>query len=116
MEKLDAVRRSVAAISGDHARFLLPSDNEELLGITLAMAGEIGALYEQIDTLQRVLVSELGLSREKLDSYLPDTAALSARGEWHDAFVSRVMRPLTQEIERLKAQDGIAVPLGSGGD
>lgn len=116
MEKLAAVARSVAAEAGPRSRFLQPSDNDELLGITLALAGEVATLYERLDVLERVLEAGFGLSRETLDGFVASPEVLAQRGQWHDAFVTRLMRPLTQEIERLKAQGGAPVPESSGGD
>jgi hypothetical protein len=116
MDKNDAVVRSVAAQAGPRSRFLLPSDSDELLGITLALAGEVTTLYERLDTLERVIEQELALSREKLDGYEPTQADLAERGRWHEAFVNRLMRSLTQELARIKAQDGPPIPQGSGGE
>lgn len=116
MEKSDAVARSVAAQAGPRSRFLLPSDNDELLGITLALAGEVATLYERLDTLERVIEQDLGLDRARLDGYAATPADLAARGRWHDDFVNRLLRSLTQELARIKAEDGPPVPQASGGE
>ena len=116
MDKNDAVVRSVAAQAGPRSRFLLPSDSDELLGITLALAGEVTTLYERLDTLERVIEQELGLPRDRLDGFTATPADLAERSRWHDAFVNRLMRSLTQELARIKAEDGPPIPQTSGGE
>lgn len=116
MEKLSAVNRSVAAAAGPRANFLLPADNDNLLAITLALAGEVATLYERLDTIERVAEQQLGLSRTMLEAFVASPDVQAERGRWHEAFVARLMRTLTHEVAVLKAQDGPPIPQKSGGD
>lgn len=116
MEKLAAVKSSVAAEAGPRSDFLWPSDNDSILAITLALAGEVATLYERVDTIERVAGQELGLSRDKIDAFVASPAVQAERGQWHDAFVARIMRTLTQEVEVLKARGSRPIPEKSAGD
>ena len=116
MDKMAAVRRSVAAQAGPRADFLRPADNDTLLAITLALAGEVATLYERIDTIERVAEQELGLSRQKLDAFSPPPAVQAERSQWHDAFVARLMRTLSHQVATLQALDGPPIPERSAGD
>lgn len=116
MKKLAAVRSSVAAEAGPRPDILMPSDNDTLLSMVMALAGELAVLYERVDTIERVAEQELGLSRESLDSFVASPAVQQERSQWNEAFVTRLTRSLAQEVERLKAQGGPLVPTRSGGD
>ena len=102
MDKLAAVKRSVAAAAGPRADFLRPSDNDTLLAITLALAGEVATLYERLDTIERVAGQELGLSRDKLAAFVASATVQAERSQWHEAFVARLMRTLTHEVAVLQ--------------
>src|SRR3546814_20246903 len=80
MEKLAAVKCSVAAEAGPRSDFLWPSDTDTVLSIVMALAGEVATLYERVDTIERVVEQELGLSRAKLDAFVPSSAAPAERG------------------------------------
>src|SRR3546814_20069700 len=107
MEKLAAVKCSVAAEAGPRSDFLWPSDTDTVLSIVMALAGEVATLYERVDTIERVVEQELGLSREKLDAFVASSAAQAERGQWPDAFVARLVRRLTQDVAL--RQDGLRV-------
>src|SRR3546814_9420008 len=59
MEKLAAVKCSVAAEAGPRSDFLWPSDTDTVLSIVMALAGEVATLYERVDTIERVVEQEL---------------------------------------------------------
>jgi hypothetical protein len=105
MDKLEAVKRSVEATASARPHFLKDPDCDRLLAITLALAAELGTVYERLDTLEAVLAADHGLDRARLDRFEPDAATSKARLEWHDAFVRRVLRVLSQELNELKDSD-----------
>ena len=116
MEKIEAVARSVAAQAGPRSQFLAAADNDELLGITMALAGEVATLYERLDSLERVIEQDLGVPRQRLDAFAAGPEVLAERSRWHDAFVLRLMRSIQQELEHVRTREGPPIPEASAGE
>ncbi len=104
MDKLEAVRRSIAESAGPRPAFFKDPDVDRVLAITMAVSGEVAVMAERLDTLERVLEEKQLLGREELTGYQPDPDVVAERMRWHEAFVSRVLRVVEQELEVLKKQ------------
>lgn len=102
MDKLEAVRRSIAEAAGPRPAFFSDPDVDRVLAITMAVSGEVAVMAERLDTLERVLAEKQLLTREDLAEYAPDEQVVAERMRWHEAFVSRVLRVVEQELETLK--------------
>jgi hypothetical protein len=102
MNKLDAVIRSVAAVAGPRPHFLNDPDNDRLLAIIMALAGELSSVYERLDSLEAVLASDFKLDRSKIDNFMPDADTAKARLDWQSAYVRRLLRILELELNELK--------------
>ncbi len=102
MDKLEAVRRSIAEAAGPRPTFFSDPDVDRVLAITMAVSGEVAVMAERLDTLERVLEEKQLLTRAELADYTPDEQVVSERMRWHEAFVSRVLRVVEQELETLK--------------
>jgi len=101
MDRLDAVKKSVAATAGPRPHFLKDPDSDRLLAMVLALAGELGVVYERLDTLEQQLVAQGTVDPASLAAQsLPGDAA-KARLDWHEALVRRILRVLTLELEEL---------------
>lgn len=103
MNKLDAVERAAAAASGPRPYFLDNPDCDRLLSMLLAMAGQMTTLHERLDTLTRVLEANDLLKPGALEAFQPDAVVQAERLAWDEAFVRRLLRVLTYELETLKA-------------
>lgn len=112
MNKLDAVKRSVAATAGPRPHFLDNPDCDRLLAMVLALAGELGTVYERLDSVERLLEAQHGFDRTALASYEPAPEASAERLEWHEALVRRVLRVLSAELAEL--DDGQKPPSSLG--
>lgn len=101
MNKLEAVKKSVGAIAGPRPHFLADPDSDRLLAMVLALAAELGTVYERVDSLEALLVAQGVVDPARLaDLTLPGDAA-QARLEWHDALVRRILRVLSHELAEL---------------
>lgn len=103
MRKLEAVARAAAASSGPRPHFLENADCDRLLSMLLAVASQLSAVNERLDTLEKVLENRGLLSGSELADYQPDEAAQAARLEWDEAFVARMFRVLAYELDALKS-------------
>lgn len=103
MRKLEAIAYAAAASSGPRPQFLESPDCDRLLSMLLAVASQLSAVNERLDTLEKVLQIKGLLSDDALASYQPDEAAQNDRLEWDQAFVARIFRVLSYELDALKA-------------
>ena len=103
-EKLDAVRKSIAEGAGKRPTYFSDPDVDRVLGIVMAMAGEVAVTAERLDTLERMLDQKGLLSLDELADYRPDQAVLGERMAWHQAFVARLLRVVEQELEATRAK------------
>jgi hypothetical protein len=101
MNRLEAVKKSVAASAGPRPHFLKDPDSDRLLAMVLALAGELGTVYERLDTLETLLVAQGTVDAEKLNEMTLPGDAAAARLEWHEAMVRRILRVLALELQEL---------------
>ena len=105
-EKLEAVRKSIAAGAGERPSYFSDPDVDRVLAIVMAMAGEVAVSAERLDTLERVLDQKGLLSLAELAAYQPDESVVGERMTWHQAFIARVLRVVEQELEATRARAG----------
>ncbi len=76
---------------------------EKVLNITMAVAGELAVTRERLDAVERILEREGALKRESINTFAPDAAALADRDAWRQAYLTRILRVVTQELEAINA-------------
>ena len=103
-EKLDAVRKSIAEGAGERPSYFDDPDVDRVLGIVMAMAGEVAVTAERLDTLERMLDQKGLLSLSELAGFQPDDAVIGERMAWHQAFVARLLRVVEQELQATRAK------------
>jgi hypothetical protein len=72
---------------------------DKLMAIVLSLVAELSVSRERIDALERVLEEKGLLSRDDVDGYAPDSGAESERAESRAAYIQRVMRIVTMELQ-----------------
>ena len=102
MTDLDAVRQALAAASEKRPAYFDDPNIDRVLGMVVSLAGEVAVTGERLDTLERVLAAKGLVLAEELAAFEPDAAAVAERFRWHQAFVERLLRVLTQEFEKAK--------------
>jgi len=115
MNKLEAVIRSVSQTAGPRPHFFQDPDCDRLLDMTMALAAELSAVYERLDSLERILERNGGLKRAELDQFEPDADASRDRLAWDEAFVRRLLRVLSYELNQLKGP-GDTIPAAIKGE
>lgn len=73
---------------------------ERLLHMLVAMATELAATHERVDTLERLLTETGTLAADGVDNFVPDNSADSARKAWREQFLDRIFEQLQNEIDR----------------
>ena len=112
MDRLEAVKKSVEATAGPRPHFLKDPDSDRLLAMVLALAGELGVVYERLDTLESQLVSQGTVDPQALAAQTLPGDAAKARLDWHEALVRRILRVLTLELQELvESEDDTPKPI-----
>ena len=70
------------------------------MAIVLTLVGELSVCRDRIDALERVLESSGALDRNDVDGFAPNEQASQERAEHRAAYIARVMRVVTMELQR----------------
>ena len=74
---------------------------DKLLAMVMALLGEVCVLRERLDTHERLMAGGV-LTREAVEAFVPDTAAVKARAALREQAIARVLSVLTEEVARLR--------------
>lgn len=84
---------------GNRPWFLGEPQAERVLSMVLAVASEVGVLYDKLDTVTRVAGQGKPFTLDDLEKF-PVTAEIeAAREAWRRGFLDRMFRILREEIE-----------------
>ncbi len=72
---------------------------EKVLNITMAIATELAVARERVDTLERILEKKGILTREEIESFIPNEEQATQRQLWHARYAARIMRIIQQDIQ-----------------
>ena len=104
-EELDWVALSGKRAKGKRPEYFDEPALDRLYSVVFAMAAEVSTLRERQDTVERLLDAKGTISREDIETYVPDRQAGEERGLATRAYISRIMRGFQQEVEAMEAQD-----------
>lgn len=104
MKDLDAVRAAIEYSTEPRVSFFDDPSVDRVLGITMAVAQEVGQVLERLDTMERLLVAGGALQPGAMQAYVatPDVAA--QRLSLQEAFVARLLRVVEQELVALRSE------------
>lgn len=86
---------------GRRPTFFDDSENDKLLAIVMALAGEVSVMRDRLDTVERLAERAGVLTQTAIEQHLPDAATTAAREAWRAAFVARLLRIVHVERESL---------------
>ena len=104
MDELKAVRAAIEYSTEPRIAFFDDPAVDRVLGITMAVAQEVGMVLERLDTLERLLVQSGALQAGALQAYVPDPAVAKQRLVMQEAFATRLLRVVEQELIALRAE------------
>lgn len=83
--------------------YFFPDPNlDKLVAMLLALVSEVAVLRERLDTHERLAESETWASGARVEDFEAADDVDAERAEWREAYVGRIMRIITDELERLK--------------
>jgi hypothetical protein len=83
------------------------SDVDRVMGVLLALVSEVAAIRERLDTHERLAGAGSAASVEAVEAYRADDIAEDQREAWRDAYIRRLFRVITEDVEDLR-RDGEA--------
>ncbi len=104
-DQIDWVALSGKRAKGKRPEFFDEPALDRLYSTVFALAAEVSALRERQDTVERLLDAKGTISREDIETYVPDREAGEERGLATRAYISRIMRGFQQEVESMEAGD-----------
>ncbi len=78
---------------------------DKLLGIVLALTGEVSVLRERLDTIERLAEAKGLCSAKEIEGYRPDEQAAKEREQWRAAYIARVLRVVQEELESVSQEE-----------
>jgi hypothetical protein len=87
------------AAGPDRPTYFSAADTDRVMAILLALISEVAAIRDRIDTHERIAGSGAAV-----EAYLPDEAAAAEREAWRSAYIRRLFRVITEDIEALKTE------------
>ncbi len=75
---------------------------DKLVAITMALAAEVSTLRDRVDTHERLADAGIKPTSDAVESEEVSDEVAVQRQEKRDAFVDRVFRAVTDELERLE--------------
>jgi hypothetical protein len=75
--------------------FFPDDDVDRVLGVVMELAGEVYVLRDRMRTIEQLLDEKGQLSRADLDAYSPTAEESKERLAARDAFIERILAPMT---------------------
>ena len=89
------------ATGPERPRYFDTSDVDRVMAILLALISEVAAIRERLDAHERLADDGSLPASADVEGYRPDTPAEADREIWRDAYIKRLFRVITEDIEAL---------------
>ncbi|MCG5061412.1 MAG: hypothetical protein KA714_26460 [Limnoraphis sp. WC205] len=86
---------------GQRPVYLNDPQEDKMLAIIMALAGEVSVLRERLDTVERLLETKGILSTVDIENHQPDERISEQREQWRIEYIARILRILEEEIDGL---------------
>jgi hypothetical protein len=80
-------------------------DVDRVMAIVLALVSEVAAIRERLDSHERLADMGSLAGVAQVEAYVPDEDAEAAREAWRDAYIRRLFRVITEDVESLKGAE-----------
>jgi hypothetical protein len=90
------------AVGPDRPTYLDGADVDRVMAVLLALVSEVAAIRERLDTHERLAAGRVAPAGEAVEAYEPDAVAEAEREAWRDAYIRRLFRVITEDVEALR--------------
>jgi hypothetical protein len=95
-------KRPRKATGPDRQTYFNEGDVDRVMAILLALVSEVAAIRDRLDTHERLAGAGEAPARDKVEAYRPDPATEEDREAWRDAYIRRLFRVITEDVEALR--------------
>jgi hypothetical protein len=95
-------KRPRKAVGPERQTYFNETDVDRLMAVVLALVSEVASLRERVDTHERIGGHGELPTVERVEAYLPDPPTEEAREAWRDAYIRRLFRVITEDVEALR--------------
>jgi predicted metal-dependent phosphoesterase TrpH len=81
---------------GKRAQFYQDPAIDQLWAVVAAITGEVSVAFDRLDTLERLLERDGGVTRDSIEAYRPDESAAAERARRREELIQRVFQVLSQ--------------------
>jgi hypothetical protein len=87
-----------------------PQFNDDLAvdnvhGMIMALAAELAALHDQVDSMQRVAAAKGIVLREEVENFVPDAQTLADREHWRQGLLKRMFYVLREQVDDVSQRE-----------
>jgi hypothetical protein len=90
------------AAGPDRQTYFNEADIDRVMAILLALVSEVASIRDRLDAHERIADVGAPPSVQAVEGYVPDPAAEADREAWRDAYIRRLFRVITEDVEALK--------------
>jgi glucuronate isomerase len=100
----NATPRPRKAVGPDRPKYLEAADIDKVMAVLLALTSEVAALRERVDSHERLAAEGKAATVREVEAYMPDAATEAEREAWRDAYLRRLFRVITEDVEALRKE------------
>jgi hypothetical protein len=93
------------AVGPERPVYLEAGDLDKVMAILLALVSEVAAIRERLDTHERIAAAGGSPAPEAVEAHAPDAVTEADREAWRDAYVRRLFRVITEDLETAAPAD-----------
>ena len=93
--------RARKATGPDRPAYLNTGDIDRVMAILLALVSEVAAVRERLDTHERIADMGTLPGKAGIEAYRASPVDEAEREVWRDAYIKRLFRVITEDIEAL---------------
>ncbi len=84
---------------GKRPAFFSDPQIDTVMGVVMALAGEVSVLRERLDTVVRLAAAKGLFTQRDIEAYRPDEVVRAERERWRTEYLERILRVVHQELE-----------------
>jgi hypothetical protein len=96
------IGRPRKAVGPERQTYFDATDVDRVMAVVLALVSEVASLRERVDTHERIASQGQTPSVDGVEAYRPDTVTEEEREAWRDAYIRRLFRVITEDVEALR--------------
>lgn len=94
--------RKRKATGPDRPSYLDHGDIDRVMSVLLALTSEVAAIRERLDTHERLGAVP---TPQLVEDYVAEPSVEAEREVWRDAYIRRLFRIITEDVEALRPAD-----------